>query len=553
MAARIRQRSEARLRRREQLFDQNTRCESVQLLHNGLVIGRRQFLEVSAAAPAVLRTLAAGEEAPPGLNLEYEISGPPPTPPGLLLDAPARAVIEFSGAGVAAHCSLGVRVTLEGEPCVLPLAVWTGDRHAYWRFREAFRLPAFRGDVSWSGNRWSLAIAGRHSFSARPGPAVSEAPGAGPSPPWLAYRYALAADWTQGPLGEGPAQLWSVRSEARAPLGALSAGACETEGDMDGWLTKLGASGPVAARAGGVRTAPRERFEREVDRVSFEPFAFRIYTGGSFGVPLDTAFATTEALDAYGARREIRLSGLIIVSVDCFANPTVIEALLPPPCVPSQNPALRVLGLRGLEDPRLDEAWLLAECSLASERVWYAVSHVRDSLRGTAYGREVLGYPTKGGYVQALLGGNRFAASVSRRGKSAYQAHGSYGGFSTGTTLTEMTVANLRLRPASGSGPRAGEIVTQRWYYQGLRKPVFRASLDASFPAADRSDGRDPWNRMGPVQAYAAMVMDGAGMQRLPGKVAAVIKDAGPYYRDRCDGRLPWESPPSEGRQAASD
>ncbi len=520
------------------------------MLHNGLVIGRRRFLKVSAAAPAAFRSVVAAEEAPSGLTLEYEIAAPPPIPPALRLDAPARAFIEFSKSGASAHCSLGVRVTLEGEPCVLPLAVWTGNRHAYWRFREALRLPAFRGDVTSNGIQWSLAIAGRQTFLARPGPAASGTSGGEPIPPWLAYKFALAADWANGPLGEGPVELWSVRSESSAAVATLSAEACETEGDVDGWLTKLGASRPVAAWSGGTRAAPKEQFERDVDRVALEPFAFRNYQGGPFGVPSDTAFATPKALEAYRRRSEIRLSGLVIVCVDCFANPAVIEELLPPPCIPSQNPALRVLALRGLADPSLDEAWLLAECTLEGDRVWYAISHVRRSLGGIEYGREVLGYPTKGGIVQALLGGNRFSASVSRRGKTAYQARGSYGGFSTGTTLAEMTVATMRLRPASGGGSRAGEIVTQPWFYQGLRKPVNRAGLDVSFSVADRSDA---WNGMGPVHAYAAMVMDGAGMQRLPGKPVAAVKDAGPYYRDRCDGRLPWESPPSEGPQTQSD
>ena len=520
------------------------------MLHNGLVIGRRRFLTAGAAAPLALRGIVTGEEAPSRLTLEYAIANPPPTPPGLRLDLPARAVVEFSGSGATAQCSLGVGVTLEGAPCVLPIAVWTGDRHEYWRMREAARLPAFRGEVSSSGTEWSLALSGRRAFLARPGPADSSAPRAEPEPPWLAYKYALAADWTKGPLAKGPVQLWSIRSEFSAPAVELTSGACETAGDMGDWLTKLGASGPVAARSGGVRAASIARFERDVSRIEFEPFAFRIYEGGSFGVPLDTGLATTRALDAYRRRPEIRLTGLVIVSVDCYANPAVIEGLLPPPCIAGRDSALRVLAVRGLDDPRLDEAWLLAGCSLEGTRVWYAVSHVRSSLGGSEFGREVLGYPTKGGSAQAFLGGNRFAASVARKGNLAYHAEGSYGGFSTGTTLAEMTVATLRLGPASGNGPRSGEIVVQPWYYQGLRKPVHRAGLDASFPA---SGNGDVWARVGPVHAYSAMVMDGAGMQRLPGRPVAAVSDVGPYYRDRCDGRLPWEPQTSGGRNTQSD
>ena len=30
-------------------------------------------------------------------------------------------------------------------------------------------------------------------------------------------------------------------------------------------------------------------------------------------------------------------------------------------------------------------------------------------------------------------------------------------------------------------------------------------------------------------------------MQRRPGRVVAKVEDIAPYYRDRCDGTLPWE------------
>lgn len=522
----------------------------VQVLHNGLVLGRRRFLKVSSAAPLLLHGTVAGENAPSGLTLEYEITKPPPLPPGIRRDATERAIIEFWESGTAAQCSLGVRVRLEGAPYVLPLAVWTGDSQAYWHMREAARLPAFRGEVRSRGNQWSLSISGRQSFRARPGPAEGLGAQPEPTPPWLVYRYAMAADWRRGPLAEGPVQLWSIRSEPPANVCELSADAFETAGDMGGWLTRLGAQRLVAAKLGGPGAARQSRFERDVDRAEFEPYSFRTYRGGSFGVPPESGRATAESLAAYRRRREDRLSGLVIVSVDCYANRSVIEGLLPPPCHPAAEPALRVMALRGLDDPSLDEAWLLAECSLEGTRVWYAIAHVRGSLGGTAFGREILGYPTKGGSASAALGGNRFAATVERDGRLAYQAGGSYGGFSTGTTLSEMTVATLRLGAESGGGARAGEIVTQPWYYQGLRKPVHRASLHASFPAAG---GGDVWNSMGPVHAYTAMVMDGATMQRLPGKPVAAIGDVAPYYRDRCDGRLPWEWHASDGRNAPSD
>ena len=522
-------------------------------LHNGFVLDRRRFLELGTTIPATLRSLGAAEGDPPGLALEYELSTPPPIPPPLRVAEPARAVVEFLEAEGTALCSLALRVDLEGQAGLLPLAVWTSGGYALWRFREGLHLPAFRGEIAWSEDRWTLAIEGHEAFSARLAAGMQEGSTEIPGTPWLTYGLALSADWTRGPLGDNPVQLLSLRFEGGVASAPLQPEACEARGDMQGLLSALGAAGPVAAASIGARGALVARFERRVDRAPLEPFAFRNYAGGSFGVPQRTAFVTSSSLDAYRSRTQIRLSGLAIVSVDCLANPAAVERLIPPPCVLGPDRALRVMALRGLDDPSLDEAWLLAECTLEGKRVWYAISHIRDADAGSGYGREGLGYPTKRGSVQASQGANRFSSAVVRHGLNLFRAQGSYGGFSTGTSLARMTVATLRLGPVSDGAARTGEIVVRLWLYQGLRRPVHRVSLDASFPGSADREARDAWNGIGPVHAYAATVMDGAGMQRLPGQVVARIEDAGPYYRDRCDGRLPWEPLGHTGEESSSD
>ena len=525
----------------------------VRLPHNGLVLARRRFLALGATIPAALRGLDAVGEDRPGLTLAYELSTPPPVPPPLRLAEPARAVVDFLEVEGIALCSLALRVDHEGRAGLLPLAVWTGSQDALWRFREGLHLPAFRGEIAWVADRWTLAIAGREVFSARLAAGTREGISEIPGTPWLTYGLALAADWTRGPLGDDPVQLRSLRFDGGVATAPLQPEACEARGDIQGSLSALGAAGPVAAASRRNRGPMVARFEQHLDRASLEPFAFRNYAGGSFGVPHRTAFATESSLDAYRGRNQIRLSGLAIVSVDCLADPAAVERLIPPPCVLAPDRALRVMALRGLDDPSLDEAWLLAECALEGRRVWYAISHIRSAVAGTEYGREVLGYPTKAGSVQASQGGNRFSSAVVRDGLNVFRAQGSYGGFSTGTSLAKMTVATLRLGPVSDTGARNAEIVVRPWYYQGLRRPVHRASLDASFPAGADREAHDAWTGMGPVHAFAATVMDGAGMQRVPGQVVAQIEDAGPYYRDRCDGRLPWEPLEQAGEESSSD
>ena len=519
----------------------------VSVLHNGSVIGRRGFLALCSATSGLGIKGRAITGTPEGLHLEYEVSVPPPLPPPLALDRPARAVIELSGAGASAICVLSLRVVLADERFLLPLGVWTGAGHSFWRAREGFGLPAFRGTVAREGDAWEVSTANRVLYAARKVPSQGESASRRMTEPWLVVRFPLAADWTRGPLDEGPVQLQSLRFEPAPQARPLEAAEVSAHGDLDRWFPRLRLAGPVAAASVGDRGSPAKRFERDLDRVAAEPFAFRAYKGGSFGLPEDTSFASDREIDAFRNRKEVRLSGLVIVSVDCVASADLIERVLPPPCEPSTSPMLRVTAIRGLEDPRLDEAWLLAECSLEGARAWYAISHLRSSVDGSAYGREVFGYPTQEGSVGVQLGGNRFAVHVGRKGRGLFQAWGSYGGFSTGTTLDRMTVAALRLGPGSDTDSRAGQVIVQPWYFQGLRRPVVSGSLDAMFPAGKSGSGRDTWNTVGPVHAYWAKAMDGAGMQRRPGRVVAEVADVGPYYRDRCGGRLPWEAAASGG------
>ena len=523
------------------------------VLHNGCVITRRRFLTAGAAARVAWPALAAASGSPAGLRLEYEVSSPPEVPPPLALESPTRLVVEIGSTAEGARCSLGVRVTLDGEPCLLPLAVWIGDLRTYWRYRETLRLPAFPGRVEWDGDRWSLDVAGRTAYSVRPAPPPEDPARDQPGLPWLTFRHAVHADWKQGPL-DGPVELWMLAPSADPGSQRLPMDAVETTGSLDGWLTRLGASGPVSVSAVSGSEADTGKLAREMDASSFEPFSLRNYPGRSSGVGLaDTSYLEPADLEAYRDRREIRLSGVMLVAVDASVARASVESLLPPPCVAPDTAVVRVMSVRGLDDPGLDEAWLFAQCVVEGKRFWYAVSHVRGALAGSEFGREVLGYPTMDGSVTATLGASQFSSTVSRAGSSLYHAAGFYGGFSTGTSLADMPVTALRLRQGVGGAQPAGELVTQPWYFQGLRKPVRRESLYASFPPAEGDTRPSVWNRMGPANAYWAMVFDSATMQRLPGTVVAEVENPGPYYRDRCDGHLPWESPGGGREQDPSD
>ncbi len=522
------------------------------MTHNGCVTDRRRFLATCAAAPAIRRALQAARPRPPGLRLEFQASAHPPVPPPLRIDPPPRLLVEFSDTSRGAACSLDLRVLLNGEPCRLPLAMWTGNDQFHWHAREAANLPAYRGSVTWSEGRWTLSVSGRTAFEARPGPRSGGAAEL-EELPRATFAYALEPNWGLGPLGRRPVELWLLRERGGASPLALDLAGIAAEGDLDGWLSKLGASGPVSATGTGLAGDPAATFAQDVDPAAFEPFALRNYPEASGALALvDTSRLQPEEIEAYRERPETRLSDLLLVSVDATVDAAAVKALLPPPCIAPRTAVVRALAVRGLESPGLDEAWLLAQCSVDGSRAWYAVSHVRGAVAGAAFGREVLGRPTRRGSVTTVLGASQFAASAWRGEQGLFHAEGFYGGFSTGTSLAEMPVATLRQRPGPAAGQRRGEIVLQHWYFQGLRKPVRRESLNLSFPATGSGVAPDAWNRLGPAKAYWAALFDSATMQRLPGEAVAQIEDVSPYYRDRCDGRLPWEAPSSSGSGLAS-
>lgn len=503
------------------------------------LVDRRRFLAVGALAPWIPTGFGAAADAPQALRLEYRVRTPPPLPPPFEIDRPARVTVGFEGTGGRAQCWLGLRVARNGESGLLPLAMWTENGQRYWRAREALRLPAFRGSVAWDGETWSLSIGGTREFTARPPAKDLNGDTGVPSLPWYTYSFALSPDWSAGPFANEVPELWQLQPLAAEPSRRLDPAACAVRGGLGGWLAKLGAADLIAASTGRGSVDWQPEFVQTVDARSLEPFAFRTYSPGALQlVPDDTQFVAPPELEAYRGHRHLFQTGLAVVSVDVFGSSQAAHGLLPPPCEPIPNASIRAMAVRGLDDPSQDEAWLLVECALQGRRVWYALGHLRSSLAVSAFGREVFGYPTKDGAVTAMIGGNRFGAGVSRRGSSLFRADGFYGGFSTGTSLAEMNVATLRMRPATRNRAHRGEVVTQSWYFQGLRQPAQPASLDASFPAGE---GREVWNRVGPVRPYAALVLDGAAMQRSPGRVAAEVEDIAPYYRDRCDGALPWD------------
>lgn len=506
------------------------------------MLTRRDLLIVGSASGAQGLVRAAPTVSPDGLRLVYGCSAPPRLPPQLELESPSMLEVEFGGPPQGAVCSLGLRVRLDGERCLLPLALWTARLADYWRYREALCLPTYLGDVAWEQDRWTLTIEGRPAFTARPADQSQTVVEGQAARDWISFNVALEPNWSQGPVSV-PAELWRIPSADRPFLRALEARKIESSGTLGSWLSKLGASGPVVASTVSRSALGAAVVAGPIDVGSFQPFALRNYPATSLGLEqADTAYLGPAELHSFRERREIRLSDIMLVSIDAIVAQASVERLLPPPCISPETGVVRVMSVRGLDDPGLDEAWLFLQCGLEGQLAWYAAAHVRASILGSEFGREVLGYPTVPGSVSATLGASLFSSSVARGDSSLYNAGGLYGGFSTGTTLAEMPVAALRLRRGTGGTGPSGEVLLQPWYFQGLSKPVRTGSVNVSFPAARKGMRPSPWNRMGPASASRARVFDGATLQRLRPRVVGRVANVGAFYEDRCDGHLPWKS-----------
>ena len=519
------------------------------------MLDRRQFLAAAAAAAFP----APAEDARSALRLRFAADAdklrravPPPLQPA----EPGGVVVEFHSGPAGAHCRIAAVVDLRGEEHLLPLAVWLADPFALRTARESLGLPAFAGAVEIGGGVFSLRVAVSKLFRVALGGKAEPAPAAD-SPPVLTYRCLPSPDWRKGPLdAHAPVELRRLAGGSSTGWETLPAAAAAVSGTFDGAFSLLGVSRLIAAAVRGKQPAdaqPSAEFVEEVPPAAFEPFAFRTYPADALGlVPAAPgrirARADAQEIEAYRGRRESVAEGVTIIEVEAAVNPERHAALLPPGCRPALRPSLKLFAVRGLDNPALDEAWLLAYCLLDNRPVWYAAAHLKPSTAGAEFGREAFGYPTKAGEVDSFVSPVGFGATLRRRGRTLLHTAGGFAGFSTGTSLAQMEIAALRLRPAFRGSPRQGELIAQSWYYQGLRKRVDARTLQFDFPRPANKEanaGADAWHEFGPARITAVSIIDGGALQRTPARVAARVDDIDPHYRDRCDGSLPWEPLPA--------
>ena len=287
------------------------------------------------------------------------------------------------------------------------------------------------------------------------------------------------------------------------------------------------------------------RFDRPVERERFwMPAGWREET---------SAFRLSEdEIERYQQRREILLDPMEVVEIDAMISQEAHEALVPPVCRTAGRPMIKILGLRvgasALSPVPFSELWLFAFTITANRMAWYAVSHIVGPGGDLTFGRDVYGYPSKAGDPDIVVTPVDFSLSARRLGREIVYADGPFRGFSTGTSLAQLPMASLRAKPGGGGA----ELVYQMWTFQGRRNRVdpgnFQMGLpDGAAPGLDLKP--DPWYELGAPQPAMLSVMENAVMQRAPGEVVGEVPNFEEFYRERCDGVLPWEARPAELKQ----
>jgi hypothetical protein len=393
------------------------------------------------------------------------------------------------------------------------------------------------------------------------------------------YLYRLNPNWITGPLGAEPVHLASINPEANTEANAEASAApsatpeqqsCALDQTVFQWdfaspldpaiefpVEEILAAGLEKSAAGSALADPRSRIaprpQAQIPAKDFEPWALLNYdrpvTNEEPWRPggwRDTATAYrlgADELKTYREREELRLASVNVVDIQLVTEREAFLEALPPQFQPGLR--LRILALRvgesDLTPAPFDEVWLFAYGVLENRPLWFALSHIVSPGGDLTFGRETFGYPSKRGDVSIITSPIDFSVLGNRKKRDFCYTEGTFQGFSTGTSLSQMDIVCLRSGPFGG-GDEAGELVAQQWYFQGKRSFVDRSSLVIEFPTEEGPAGlSDPWCEFNPFRVVSVTVMQHGRMQRMPGEIAARTDGISRYYLDRCDGVLPGQ------------
>jgi len=523
-------------------------------------------------------------------------------PPPLQPDEKAEVWVEYALAALpdsvqstlvtpASYGWAGIFVTARhGDKAGLfPVGLWTSDEWSRINAREFLGLNAKHGEVSLAVEGKTIRASVRRDDDVlhRLESVIQDDAPEDSQLVWenrdvFVYLYRLHPNWAAGPLGGEHVELACIgggesgqanTESQQAKSGLLGCAPGRTVFQWDHassqdpaiefpveeilavGLEKDAATGSLLVNARG-QIAPQE--QAQVAAKDFEPWALLNYdrpvTNGAAWRPKGWRESATayhlaeEELDTYRKRPELRLGSVNLVDIQLVTEREAFVEALPPQFQPGLR--LRLLALRvgenDLTPAPFNEIWLFAYGVLDNRPLWLALSHIAGPGGELAFGRETFGYPSKRGEVDVVTTPIDFSVFGRRKDRDFLYSEGTFQGFSTGTSLSQMDIACLRAGPFRNDDPR-GEFVVQQWFFQGQRSFVDRASFVVEFPDKEAALGRpDPWYEFNPFRVVSVTVMQQGGMQRMPAEIVAEAGRISPYYRERCDAVLPGEDPAAD-------
>lgn len=435
----------------------------------------------------------------------------------------------------------------------LPIAYWTSEDRERLVARERLGFGAVPAEITFRDGGAHVAVNGQGVLELVVDPGRGE--GAAAEQSFFAVRFSAPHDWTQDPA---PAEVLQADTSPSRRYAA----------DAGGELTWLARPFPEAASelpvleilhawSGGNSPAPTEpTVLGEIPGEAIAAWAPLRYPRPSLdgvirrpeGWP-ERATAlrlTDEEQRRWRARKEVRFDTVDIIEINAAIDQEVHAALAPPPCSAGSRPLIKIMGLRigGVSENPFNELWLMSYCRIGRVSAWYTLAHIVGPGGDVVYGREAFGYPSKPGDPEVVVTPVDCSLVGRRKGKEFFYADGGFGGFSTGTTLGRFNTLHLRVQP----GHRTGDLVLQPWTYQGRRRQVTPLSRAMDLPHSEAAY-LDPWHDLRPFQLGSISALETGLMQRGRGQIVATVESPDAFYRERCDGILPWEDDTAEPAQ----
>ncbi len=530
-------------------------------------ITRREWLLASAALGA--GALLPAQSPPDGLaGLRFNTDAERLKrllPPGFEF-VESLAQIDFGGSpGEGFWARALVRAKFADADGWLPVGLWISSERELLVARERYGLGAQSADIAVEqtpgGYTARVAVGGEPLLELAVSQADAEVQATEHSPESLLFpAFTLNPDWRQGPL-DAPAEV------RRLAWGESDARALAPDAIKVSWKTRTplapASELPIGEPVAAWRTGPRSLDASSQKAASLGSAEMNAWAPLRYRRPSaqgrvwrpegwpDTATAarlSDAEVEQWRGRKETELEQLEIVEVEAMISRETHEALLPPPCRGLGRPMIKILGLRVNQSANVpvayDELWLFAFSVVEGRAAWYIVSHVVSPGVEIVAGRETFGYPSRHGKPEIVVTPIDCSLAGARNGREFVYADGTFQGFATGVSLDQIPVVGLRMKP-----DRTGELVYQQWTFQGRRYRMDTQTIGLDF--AESGDGvkLDPWFQLKPFRLAGFSAMDGAALQRGPGIVIAEVPDPTPYYRERCDGVLPWEQRPAEPPQ----